>query len=175
FLSRRILGRALKPPPEAVAFNEAEFDPELTTREKVTRLTAPASCQTCHIIINPLGFTLEGFDAVGRVRSTDAGRPIDSSATYHTRDGSEVRFDGPRDVAAFAAGSPRAQEAFVEQLFHHVVKQPVRAYGPDVLTRLRASFEASGFNIRELIVEIAATASLHGVPTRQYSQHSTEP
>ena len=45
-----------------------------------------------------------------------------------------------------------------EQLFHHLVKQPVRAYGNGEMEILRAGFEKSGFSIPELIKQIALTA-----------------
>src|SRR5690606_18644463 len=53
FLSRHIVGRALKPPPAAIQFMDGRFDPGMTMREKVTELTSPAACQGCHVIINP--------------------------------------------------------------------------------------------------------------------------
>src|SRR5690606_33574142 len=140
FLARNILGRALNPPPEAVAFKESDFDPSLTMREKVSRLTSSAACQTCHSLINPLGFSLEHFDAVGRFRTTEQDRPIDATGEFMTPDGRVIRLTGARDLAEFAAESERAQTAFVEQLFHQIVKQPALAYGPRVLQRLREAF-----------------------------------
>ncbi len=68
FLTRNIVGRALKPPPMAVAFKEADFAPNLTMREKITELTRSQACQSCHSVINPLGFSLEHYDAVGKFR-----------------------------------------------------------------------------------------------------------
>jgi hypothetical protein len=164
FLTRNIVGRALKPPPMAVAFKDEEFKPNLTMREKVAELTRPQACQTCHSVINPLGFSLENYDAVGRFRTKDGDRPIDSVSEYTTDDGVVVRLGGARDVAEFAVQSEHAQNAFVEQLFHHLVKQPMLAYGPDVPARLRQSFVESGFNIRKLVRQIAAIAALHNVP-----------
>src|SRR5205085_7324134 len=108
-----------------------------TTRERVVLQTRPAACTTCHNIINPLGFTLEHFDAVGRYRDTEKGKPIDASGNYQTRDGKTVRVEGARALAAFLAGSPEAHAAFVEQLFHHLGQQPVRAYGEATLDELR--------------------------------------
>ena len=52
---------------------------DLTTRERVTLQTTPEACQMCHAMINPLGFTLEHFDAVGRFRKEEHGKPIDAS------------------------------------------------------------------------------------------------
>jgi hypothetical protein len=163
FLTRNIVGRALKPPPMAVAFKESDFAPDLTMREKIAELTRPQACQGCHSVINPLGFSLENFDAVGRFRTEDNGKPIDPVSDYLTDDGSNVRLTGPRDVAEFAAGSEHAQNAFIEQLFHSVVKQPILAYGADAPKRLRQSFVASGFNVQRLLVDIATVSALHGV------------
>ena len=67
---------------------------------------------------------------------------------------------GPRELAAFLAGSPEAQTAFVEQMFHHLVQQPARAYGPKTLEDLRRYFAANGFHVHKLAVEIMATAAL---------------
>lgn len=162
FLTRNIVGRALKSPPIAVAFNESEFSPNLTMREKVAELTRSTACQSCHSVINPLGFSLEHYDAVGRFRTKEGDRPIDAASEYTTDDGKTVKLRGARDVAEFAASSEHAQNAFVEQLFHQVVKQPLLAYGSDTPARLRAAFVESGFNIQNLLVDIATVAALHG-------------
>ena len=46
---------------------------------------------------------------------------------------------------------------------HQVVKEPMLAYGADVMNRLRQSFVASEFNLPQLLVEISAVSALHGV------------
>lgn len=163
FLTRNIVGRALKSPPMAMTFKDEDFAPNLTMREKVAQLTRSDACQACHSVINPLGFSLEHYDAVGRFRTREGERPIDASSDYTTDDGETVRLTGARDLAQFAAGSEQAQNAFIEQLFNQVVKQPMLAYGPDVLNHLRQSFAASGFNVKKLLVEIATISALQGV------------
>ena len=147
----------------AMTFKDADFAPNLTMREKVAELTRPQACQTCHSVINPLGFSLEHYDAVGRFRTGENGRPIDVLNDYLTDEGQTVRFAGARDVAEFAAGSEQAQNGFIEQLFNQVVKQPMLAYGADVKPRLRQSFVASDFNMQKLLVEIVTLSALHGI------------
>jgi Protein of unknown function (DUF1592)/Protein of unknown function (DUF1588)/PA14 domain/Protein of unknown function (DUF1595)/Cytochrome C oxidase, cbb3-type, subunit III len=164
FLARGVLGMSLRPPPEAFAPLPEDLHPTLTTRERVTLQTRAQACQSCHAVINPLGFTLEHFDAVGRYRDKDNGKPVDASGTYETRAGKAVTFHEARDLAIFLADSSDVHEAFAEQLFHHLVKQPVRAYGPDTLAELRQSFAQSGFNIRKLAVQIAIVATLPPKP-----------
>lgn len=161
FLTRKIVGRALKPPPIAVAFEDTKFAPNLSMREKVAELTKSQNCQTCHAVINPLGFSLELYDAVGRFRTTENGKPVNAVSDYITDEGEKVRLAGARDVAEFAVSSDLAQNGFIEQLFHQIVKQPMMAYGPEHMDRLRRSFVESGYNIQKLVVEIATLAAMH--------------
>ena len=160
FIGRGILGVTMRPPPEAFTPLEEKMHPELTTRERVALQTKPAACISCHSVINPLGFTLEHFDAVGRYREKDNDKPVDATGSYQTRAGKTVTFKGIRDLAKFLAASEDVHAAFTEQLFHHLIKQPVQAYGPKTLTNLRESFAKNGFNIRKLAEEIAITAAL---------------
>lgn len=158
FISRSVLGRSLRPPPEAVAPLAPDLHADLTTRERVALQTNPESCQTCHSMINPLGFTLEHFDAVGRYRKEEKGKSIDSRGNYLTRSGEQKEFAGARDLAAYLAQSEETHTALVTQLFHHVVKQPVRAYGLQTPETMRQAFVQNNFNLRRLIVEIASQA-----------------
>jgi hypothetical protein len=163
FLTRHVMGRTLRPPPMAMTFQDETFDPTLTMREKVTQLTRKEACMGCHAIINPLGFSLENFDAAGRFRTVDNLKPVDPAVAYRTGAGEVLDLAGPRDLAEFAVGSREAQVGFVRQLFHHAVKQPPAAYGPDTLDQLHAEFAKSGYHIRGLLADIARKAARHGV------------
>ncbi|HEY2587251.1 MAG TPA: DUF1592 domain-containing protein [Tepidisphaeraceae bacterium] len=160
FIIRGILGYTLQPPANSAFVPLAPSShPELTTRQRVTLQTSPESCASCHSIINPLGFTLEGFDAVGRNRELEKGKPIDISGSYETRNGSIAHFVGPRELAAFLANSDEAHDAFVQQMFQDFVKQPVRAYGLQEPKELGENFARTRYSIRKLLVEIATIVS----------------
>jgi hypothetical protein len=160
FVARNVLGVALRPPPDAFAPLAPDLHPRLNTRERITLQTSPKACMSCHNVINPLGFTLETYDAIGRFRDREKGKPIDASGFFVTRSGETAKFNGVRDLARFLAGSDQSHEAFVARLFHHLVRQPVLAYGPDNLTELRRFFAANHYNMRRLIVEIIAQSAL---------------
>ena len=164
FIARSVLGRSLRPPPEAVAPLAPHLRPNLTTRERVALQTKPESCQSCHAMINPLGFTLEHFDAVGRFRKEENGKPVNATGAYRTRNGDMVQFAGVNDLAKFLADSPETHSAFVEQLFHFLVKQPIRAFGSNTRENLRTSFVKDNFNIHRLMVEIIATSAISVSP-----------
>lgn len=162
FLARGLLGVALKPPPEAVAPIPPDLHPGLTTRERVALQTRPATCMSCHGIINPLGYTLEQFDAIGRFRDTDAGKPVHSQGEFLTSTGKAELIRDAQSLGRFLARSPDAHEAFVEQLFHHLIQQPIRAYGANTLDELESGFVANGFHIRKLALAVAVTGALTG-------------
>lgn len=165
FVSRSLLGRALRQPPEAVAPLAPDLHPDLTTRARTVLQTSPEACQMCHGMINPLGFALENFDAVGRYRKEEKGKPIDAVGQYLTREGDERKFAGPRELADFLLASDEAREAFVEQLFHYMVQQPIRAYGNETLPRLKQEFVQSDHDIRAALVEIMAASALQSRKT----------
>jgi mono/diheme cytochrome c family protein len=163
FITRNVLGGILKPPPEAIAFQDGHFDRAMTTREKVVQMTKDTSCMTCHDTINPLGFSLEHFDAVGKFRLTDNARPVDPESDFENFDGATVRLRGPRDLAVQAIETPSARRGFIRQVFESVIKQNPRAYGPDTLALLDKKFTASGYHIRNLLIEIHTLAALEGI------------
>ena len=134
-------------------------------KKRRAKLTKPDACMTCHGIINPLGFALEQFDGIGRLRKTEKGRPINTISDYLSTDGSAVRLTSAGDLARHATESRSAQNRFIEMLFNQVAKQPVRAYGSGVRNRLREEFVASGFNVQFLLAETAVINALRGVDT----------
>jgi hypothetical protein len=165
FVTRNILGLMLKPPPMAIAFMDDKFDPSFTMREKVTELTSKPACMSCHVTINPLGFSFERFDAVGRVRTTDNLKPVDPTSDYTTSDGNVIKLTGARDVAVHAAESLSGQAGFVRNLFHSLVKQPPAAYSPELVGQLTEKFRADNFHVRNLAVEVAVVAALRPTVT----------
>ncbi len=160
FLARNVLGVTLRQPPDAFTPLAPELHPKLNTRERITLQTSPKDCRSCHGIINPLGFTLENFDAIGRLRDIENGKPIDPTGSFTTRSGTTEKFNGARDLAKYVANSDEAHEAFVARMFHYIVRQPVLAYGPDKLNELRRDFAKNDCNMRRLVVEIVAQTAL---------------
>src|SRR5690606_19077190 len=104
------------PPPDVEGFVEIEVGQEFTTvRERLETHRENPSCNGCHGVIDPLGFALENFDAVGRWREQDrmARTPIDSSGVM--ADGTPV--NGPLDLRKAILESPsQFVQTFTEKL-----------------------------------------------------------
>jgi hypothetical protein len=85
---RRILSSPTPPPPAdagTLPADDKSFE-GLTLRERLTKHKRDAKCASCHLRIDPLGFPLEGFDAVGRSRKTYAdGKPVDVTGEFRDK------------------------------------------------------------------------------------------
>ena len=105
-----LLGSPPPPPlPDVPALDDNAVSAALPVRERLRQHRASPACSSCHNLMDPAGFALENFDAVGRWRTTDAGVPIDNSGGLP--DGS--RFDG---VAGLEEGLLRRPDVFVGAL-----------------------------------------------------------
>ncbi|MCB1080075.1 MAG: DUF1588 domain-containing protein, partial [Verrucomicrobiae bacterium] len=81
WLSEVVLGEKLPRPPKGVPILPEEAPQGLTERQLIERHSSDAKCSACHQRIDPFGFALEGFDAIGRARTNDtSGLAIDTRA-----------------------------------------------------------------------------------------------
>ena len=86
-ISHRVLCSDLAPPNGEIPPLPAAM-PGQTNRERVTAHTGQGECAGCHVsIINPLGFAFENFDAIGRIRTMDNGKPVNTADVYELATG----------------------------------------------------------------------------------------
>lgn len=97
------------PPPDVPALEDNHVDPDLPVRQRLAAHREAAACASCHDLIDPVGFALENFDAVGRWRATENGHPVDAGGALPTT----VAFDG---VAGLEAGLAARPDLFVRTL-----------------------------------------------------------
>ncbi len=173
FLARSLLGRFLKPPPIAIAPEPADLNPDMTTRERVERQTAAVTCNACHKLINPLGFSLEHFDAVGRFREQDRDKPVDPTGVYVDRAGEPHPLQGARSLAEFLVNSSEAHGAFTEQLFQHLTKQPVQAFGQEMHPLLLQEFRDQNYHVQKLLASIATRSVLEARERVRFHETNT--
>jgi hypothetical protein len=83
------------PPPDVPALEEVHSGGVArSVRERLTQHRASPACASCHSRIDPIGFALENFDAFGRWRTEDAGKPVDTSGELP--DGTKI--EGPQQL-----------------------------------------------------------------------------
>ena len=92
------------PPPDVPALDETRRRRQpRSVRERMERTARIPACAACHVRMDPLGFALENFDALGKWRTTSDGAPIDASARCRTA----RSFDGRRRAAERCSSSHR--------------------------------------------------------------------
>ena len=160
FVSRKILGRHLRPPKEAISFKSSDFDPNWTMRQKVTALTKPANCMVCHDLINSTGFLLEGYDATGRLRGKTAGKNPDTKVTYVDREGNEMSMSGPTDLLTHSLKNERSKIFFIEELFKYVAKQDPSCY--KVLANEKLFKDMTNSKLTQLYLRLCLEAATDG-------------
>jgi hypothetical protein len=105
FLLNNIFGLPVPPPPPGVDTNLSEKPGEApkTMRERLARHRQVATCNSCHSVIDPLGFALENFDVIGGWRTTDeAGKPVDASGST----ASGAKLDGLSGLRTLLLAEP---------------------------------------------------------------------
>ena len=129
------------PPPDvpSLATEDASDGAPLTMREAMIRHRANPACAGCHAKMDPIGFALEHFDAVGRWRDEDAGGPIEAKSEL--LDGTIV--DGPEGVRALLTARPELfVAALTEKLMMYALGRNVQYYdAPAVRAVVRAAAE----------------------------------
>ena len=91
-------------------------DTSMTTRQKFEAHVNEPSCAACHSTFDPIGFGMEDMDGIGRFRSTENGKPVDSSGALSNTD-VDGPFEGPAALSMKLAQSQQLASCMVEHFF----------------------------------------------------------
>jgi hypothetical protein len=148
-----ILGTPPPPPPPFVpALKEnAGGLKNLPMRQRIAEHRANPTCAACHNIMDPLGFSLENYDAVGRWRTTDENKPVDASGALP--DG--TRFDG---AAALQKALLNRPEVFVstltDKLLTYSLGRGADTYDGPAIRRVVHDASASDYRFSSVVLGI---------------------
>ncbi len=142
------------PPPPA---NIPALPAATTTGSQRQRLEAHVSspvCAACHNAMDPYGFVLEQFDAVGSLRTLDGDVPIDTSAKLP--DGTHVA--NVQDLQAVMAADPRIPNCFAQQIATYALGRTLAADDASLLA-LQSGFAKSGQHVDQAIRQVVLSAA----------------
>jgi hypothetical protein len=165
FVNQRILCREL-PPPDPKATVLKPLDAGMTNRERVEATTGPGTCgQGCHsTMINPPGFAFEHFDAVGKFRTEDRGKPINSAASYEFADGLKA-FDGALEFSQLLAQSQQAHACYLQNWLGYINGHPFQAEEQATLDALTQESLAGKLPLRDAVIRmVTADGFLNRLP-----------
>lgn len=102
-LSHLLCGKVPPPPPEVEGLPDTGETDSSTLRERMERHSQDPACSGCHTVMDPLGFGLENFDAIGRYRTHEGQSPVDASGVLPD----DVAFEGVFELSRILADDPR--------------------------------------------------------------------
>jgi len=154
WLLNNIFGLPIPPPPPGVNAT-LETKPgtiPATMRERLAQHRKESTCNSCHSIIDPLGFALENYDVVGAWRTTDeAGKPVDASGT--TANG--IKIDGlPGLRAALLQDPEQFPRTVTEKLMAYALGRRLEYYDKPAVRKIVHDAAAEQYRWSSLIVGI---------------------
>jgi hypothetical protein len=131
WVARRVLCRPPGPVPDDVeGFRGEEAGEGVDKREAMAMHRSDPYCASCHELMDPIGLSLEGFDAIGRSRTVDEwGNPVDTTGEIPgaTSEDTPVSFEGPVDLAEHIAQTRTFAECMGENLFFYSVARSMKS------------------------------------------------
>lgn len=154
FIRQYLLCQKIPDPPPDVSTVIEDPPPGvvLTKREKLSAHREDSACAGCHALMDPMGLTLENFDAIGAFRETEHGLSIDISGDF---DG--VPFHGPVELGKLLAESPLAAECLVKNLYRYATGRTWSGTQTRVVAALGEKFAADGYDLQKLMIELVTS------------------
>lgn len=139
------------PPPDVPALDQQDSKAiaTLTMRQRTELHRTNPVCANCHELLDPIGFGLENFDAIGRWRDLDSnGKLVDAAGELPSGE----KFSSPKDLKAILAGRPEAvSRNLVEKLLAYALGRRLEGYDEIVVDNLVREVAGDGYRMQALI------------------------
>jgi hypothetical protein len=157
FIATRLLCIKL-PPPDPNATSLVELEPDMTNRQRVEATTGKGTCgEGCHsLLLNPLGYAFENYDAVGQYRTTDQGLPVDASATY-TLDGQTASFNNGVELSHLLAEAKQTHKCYAQNMLQYLHGRPVVDADQAIIDYYARLSRADMLSVRGLVEQMVVS------------------
>ena len=160
FVRGKLLCQPPSPPPADVNISVPDVSSAKTARDRFSaHLTAGASCNGCHQLMDPIGLAFEKFDSIGSYRETENGVAIDVSGQViaPTDPGLSGAFTGVRELATKLAASEEVSDCMSTQWFRYASGRTEEVPDGCSLTTMQDALAASGGDLVEMFVAMTQT------------------
>lgn len=162
FITKQLLGFDPGSPPAGATNTPLPTSADLdTNRKQVESQTSSSACTGCHsVYINPPGFAMEAFNAIGAWQTKEAstGAAIDTTADVLI-DGNSTHVTGPADLMAKLAASTQAQRRYADLWVNFAYERPDDPLDSCTVNALAAKITAGGYTVLNLITDLTQTDS----------------
>ena len=154
----QVLGEEVPPAPANVPALEKQDQKtvaNMTLRQRTELHLLNPTCANCHKVLDPIGFGLENFDAIGRWREQDdSGGAIDAAGELP----GGKKFTSPKELKAIIAGrKTELARNLTEKLLAYALCRPLEGYDEIVVDQLMETIEKDDYRMQTMISEIIAS------------------
>ena len=144
------------PPPDVPELKAAPHGKPLSLREQMQEHRSNPTCAACHARMDPIGFALENYDAVGQWRTKDAGAPIDASGRLP--DGTE--FTGPDGLRQLLMTKYRDDfvRTATEKLLTYALGRGIEYYDGPTIRSIDRDAARDNYRMSSLILAVVKSA-----------------
>lgn len=163
FLRHFVLCDTIKPPPPGVVTVIPDDDPNSpkTLRQILEQVhEKDPTCATCHLKMDPIGFGLENYDALGAYRTSELnGLPLDTAAEIPDLG----TFSNAQELGSVLAADPRVPRCMVLNMYRHSMGHMEAPTEGEAILQLEQAFVGSGVKIQDLLLEIVTHNAFRAV------------
>jgi len=142
------------PPPDVPELKESDAASPASLRQQLEKHRASATCAACHARMDPPGFALENYDAVGKWRTKDGNTEIDTAAALPNG----VAFRGPRELKKVLLGrGDEFVECLTEKLLTYALGRGLEYYDRPVVRRITREAAGKDYRFSALVLAIAGS------------------
>lgn len=154
----QVLGEHIPPPPPNVPALEKQDKKKvanMTLRQRTELHRTNSVCANCHKVMDPIGFGLENFDAIGRWRDKDdSGAPIDAGGELP----GGLKFNSPKELKAIIANRKEdLVRNLAEKLLAYALCRQIEGYDQIIIDNLLENISKDGYRMQSLITEVVTS------------------
>jgi mono/diheme cytochrome c family protein len=139
------------PPPDVPSLDEAAVGTTGSMRQQLEAHRANPTCASCHARMDPLGFGLENYDAIGRWRTADGNFPVDAQGTLPNG----RTFSSPEEMRAILESQlPDFSRTLTEKMLTYALGRGLRSYDRTAVASINRTLADNGYRFQTLIEEI---------------------
>ena len=153
FIRETLLCQLIPPPPSGVVPNlPPPTDPTETMRVRLTAHRAAPTCAPCHALMDPLGFGMENFDAIGKYRTLENTHTIDATGNLDA-----ATFDGLEQMGTVLRNAAVSGPCFVSKVYMNAQSREAVQADAAILDTLASGFAASGNKADQLLLSLVSS------------------
>jgi hypothetical protein len=146
-------------PPPGVDANETNIPPTATAKERSEMHRKDPACASCHALFDPLGFAFEGYDAIGRFRTTENGKPINSATEISQTKALDGSVKDAIEMVGKLAQADEVRECVARQWLRFSLGREENNDDAATLGEAMNGFKTNGWKVTDLLLAIARSDS----------------